>query len=505
MKFFGLCIFFVVSFFNANLAFGASFIPLSVSTKASGGQLADGKIYAIDITCEKRGDLRNAIDRSIFSTNTRTHAIIVSTAPSTKTPDGTDKLPESALAAVQVFSVDKSTTFTDRRDCDHHFLIAGGKRYYIVAAINVLDDYANSPAGTVFSNLAALAAPLFSLFTGNPLPALVASKVSNLQAVQGPIQNILGVLNSGKNYTKIIENLKVGSYSVLTDYSLVTIKIRSVPSIVLDPNTTFRTDFRAQIDAAPDKIDINNIEQSCQGIRSGLTEGSFTSRTDIAYALIALGAKAKFNQDQIIHCVTRDYAPNAIAMPDSAWLSFPAEIRFTTDDVDRVLPPPSWPQQPSFAAIKSRLDQFVVSLAQYAQSDPPPPPVAIKNLTQLAADTLQVVDRTSDLRISGSVDPIDRLKAFDTFISKGYIRVGCYAATTEATDQSVDGATSMFLMFKAPKDAASTTIDKIIVVRPIYSKLQIASLGISVNRAYATAVLTARDYDCNGFTVERPK
>jgi hypothetical protein len=28
---------------------------------------------------------------------------------------------------------------------------------------------------------------------------------------------------------------------------------------------------------------------------------------------------------------------------------------------------------------------------------------------------------------------------------------------------------------------------------------------ISVDRAYATATLTARDYDCNGFTVAKPE
>src|SRR2546425_128267 len=289
--------------FSGQIALAQSPPSVTVTSNAT-GQLLDGDIYAIDIVCQQQQgkELKEAIDRSWLATNTRTHAILISTAATTKKADGNDKLPDSTLTAVEVFSVDKSTTYVDHRDCEHHFLVAGGKRYFIIGTINVLDDFANSPAGTGFSNLATIVSPLFTLFTGNPLPAIIAGKLTNLQAVQNPIQNILNALNRGKNFTRIVQIVGSGTYTVKTPYSIVTIKVRPVPSVVLDGNSTFRTDFRAQINAAPEKIDVNNIDKRCQGVRSGLTESSFTSRTDIAYALIALAAKASFGRDQVIRC-----------------------------------------------------------------------------------------------------------------------------------------------------------------------------------------------------------
>ena len=480
-----------------------SFIPMGVSAKATKGPLLDGKIYAVDITCKKAGNLEGAIDRNPFYTNTRTHAVLISTTAPTKAPDG-EKLPESTLAAVQVFSVDKATTFVDRTDCEHHFLLAGGKRYYLVGAINILDDFASSPAGTILTNLAAIVTPLFSLFTGNPLPAIVATKISNVQSMVTPFQNILAALNRGKNLTKVVDGLRVGTYVVTTDYTTVTVNVRLVPSIALDNNSVYRADFRSQIGAAPEKIDAANLDKSCGSVRGGLTESSFTAREDIAYALIALGAKIGLNRSQIVKCLTRDYAVTAAKFPDFVWVSFPVELRFTQDIVDDTLPENSWPPQPEFDAIRGRLDQTVTSLAQYARNNPKPPS-AVAILSKYFAPSVAIVDKTSDFKITESPDPLDRLKAIDTIVAKGYIRIGCFAPTGDTTDKAVDGATAMFLAFNAPNEATSTTMDKAIVLRPIFTNRIITTLIVSVNRGYMTAVLNDRAYDCNGFTVEKPK
>ena len=129
-----------------------------------------------------------------------------------------------------------------------------------------------------------LVSPLVTLFTGNPLPALIADKVSATQSLQTPIQNILTALNRGKNYTRIVDNVKVGTYRFSTDFGGVTVKVRTIPSLVLDAYTGFRSDFRRQINAAPSSIDAADIDKGCRTVRAGLTATSFTSRTDIAYA-----------------------------------------------------------------------------------------------------------------------------------------------------------------------------------------------------------------------------
>jgi hypothetical protein len=53
----------------------------------------------------------------------------------------------------------------------------------------------------------------------------------------------------------------------------------------------------------------------------------------------------------------------------------------------------------------------------------------------------------------------------------------------DTIDQKIDGATSMFLVFDTPNEA---------------------TFAISDNRAWITAVLRKRGYDCNDFSVERP-
>src|SRR5262249_11106492 len=103
-------------------------------------------------------------------------------------------------------------------------------------------------------------------------------------------------------------------------------------------------------------------------------------------------------------------------------------------------------------------------------------------------------------------NPTERFAALRPFKDKGYIRVGCYAPTTEATDRDLDDATSMFLVFKASNDVSKTTIDEALAIRPKFglNAGPIDNLGVSDNRKWITAVLVDRGYDCNGFSVERP-
>jgi hypothetical protein len=129
----------------------------------------------------------------------------------------------------------------------------------------------------------------------------------------------------------------------------------------------------------------------------------------------------------------------------------------------------------------------------------------LKNLTDLVGPNVSLIDKTSDLKITGSTDPVDRFRAIDTIVDKGFIRFGCYAATTDATDKSVDGAVAMLLAFNAPNEAESTTVDKAILLRPIYTSRIVTAFIVSVNRSQITAVLNSRNFDCNGFTVEKPK
>jgi hypothetical protein len=162
-------------------------------------------------------------------------------------------------------------------------------------------------------------------------------------------------------------------------------------------------------------------------------------------------------------------------------------------------------QPPWNTATKLKIDDLVIALALYLRNDIPPQN-SIDTLNTLLASSVAVVDRTTTLAIDTDGKPAERFAALQPFKDKGYIRVGCYAGTTPETDQDLDGATSMFLIFKAPNEAVRTTIDQALAIRPQFgnSAGPIHRLDISDNRKWITAVLADRGYDCNGFSVEKP-
>jgi hypothetical protein len=125
-------------------------------------------------------------------------------------------------------------------------------------------------------------------------------------------------------------------------------------------------------------------------------------------------------------------------------------------------------------------------------------------VTRLLAPQVSVVDNTTSLAIGEDSSAVDRFEAIKKLKSKGYIRFGCYAQTDASTDQALDKAPAIFLVFKAPNEANRTTIDAALAIRPRFANAAITILSVSDNRGWISAVLKARDYECNGFSVDRP-
>ncbi|TAI62273.1 hypothetical protein CWO89_30700 [Bradyrhizobium sp. Leo170] len=121
--------------------------------------------------------------------------------------------------------------------------------------------------------------------------------------------------------------------------------------------------------------------------------------------MIALAGKAGINKGQMLDCLSYPYAMAIAGRRDQnslIWKDFLAEQKFGRDDIDRYLLPvdPS-STQPKFRVIASKVDDLVISLAQYARNNPHPQQ-AVDHLTTLLAEDIAVVDKTSDLVVGGN-------------------------------------------------------------------------------------------------------
>ncbi|MGY3609042.1 MULTISPECIES: hypothetical protein [unclassified Bradyrhizobium] len=446
---------------------------------------------------------------------TRSLLVLITKSVGTGTP-AVDKLPSDAIGAVQAYSASsKDWTSYDYRDCKKDFLVPGSKPA-LVAVKNESDDPASGPIGQFVSGLLGIVSPLFSFFTGQALPTAVASKITNLQSAADPFSKLLGALKSGRTQTRPVDVLRTGTYRYVTDYAAINVTIRSIESIVLDRNPSFRDDLRAQVKAAPDKIDATKLEQSCRAARLGISDLGFRSTLDIAYGMIALAGKAGIDNDQTVQCLSRDYATAITSRRDQdglIWKDFQAEQKFTQHDVDGILPVIDRSSiQPKFRVIASKVDDLVTSLAQYARNNPHPKQ-ATDHLTTLLAEDIAVVDKTSDLVAGGN----GSYKRFD-FINKltdentqppperRYIRFGCYEEAKDTTGLFIDGASSIFLVFKAKNDDTTVSFENVLAMKPMFGadSKNITGLIVSSDRAWINKVLTNWNYVCGDFSIKRP-
>ncbi|MFH0302913.1 hypothetical protein AAFX91_38285 [Bradyrhizobium sp. 31Argb] len=469
-------------------------------------------LYAVEVRCSPRGGSLEGVTNA-WTGKTRSLLLLITKSVGTGTP-AVDKLPSDAVGAVQAYSASsKDWTSYDYRHCKKDFLVAGSK-LALVAVKNENDDPAGGPLGQFVSGLLGIVSPLFSFFTGQALPTEIASKITNLQSAADPFSKLLGALKSGSTQTRPVDVLRTGTYSYVTDYAAVSVTIRSIESIVLDRNPSFRDDLRAQVKAAPDKIDATKLKQSCLAARAGISDLGFRSTIDIAYGMIALAGKAGINKGQMLDCLSYPYAMAIAGRRDQnslIWKDFLAEQKFGQDDIDRYLLPvdPS-STQPKFRVIASKVDDLVISLAQYARNNPHPQQ-AVDHLTTLLAEDIAVVDKTSDLVVGGNgsykrFDLIKKLTAENTQPppERRYIRFGCYEEAKDTTGLFIDGASSIFLVFKAKNDDTTVSFENVLAMKPGPDSKNITGLIVSSDRSWINKVLTNWNYVCGDFSIKRP-
>lgn len=480
------------------------------SPPAGNAEVKPNNLYAVEVRCKSNKQLEDPSARGY----SRSLFLLVTKSLPTRRADGSSTVPSDALAAMEFYFIglDKATGQKIRDDfrdqCGHYdYLLNGPKTHlFLVLTQNELHDFASSDVAKLPGLLGSIT-PIFSLILGNPLPVLVSGAITAIQAV---IPGIAAVLNTDKgfNQTDAIELNRVGTYKANTKYVVITVNVRPMDSIVLDQNDSYKDDLKKQINGATAKLDgdKDKMAQSCHGALYDISQLGLKSPTDLAYGLLHMSAHAGFGQTQSILCLTNQYAYFA-AKADSQkfWVSFPAGFSFTEADVDKIYKPDASRQPPWGPETKRKIDDLVVALARYFRNTPSPQD-SIDTLDNLLAASLAVVDRTTSDALGTDGKAAERFAAIQPFQQKGFIRVGCYAATTDATDQDLDGATSMFLVFQQPDEGKKSTIEAALAVRPLFGPNAgpIDKLIVSDNRKWVTAVLADRGYDCNGFSVEKP-
>ena len=122
---------------------------------AKGRTLNKNSLYAVEIKCKERGRLgpvsQDGLFGKIFADTkyTFTHAVIVSTKPATQLPDGTSKLPDSALGLTYAYiTSEKGSEIDNRRACDTSFLVKRTDALFLIPAINAAKDV---QPGVIFS------------------------------------------------------------------------------------------------------------------------------------------------------------------------------------------------------------------------------------------------------------------------------------------------------------------------------------------------------------------
>lgn len=495
--------------------------PLSYSLESPGPHqsLKDHTLYEIKFSCGRGAGLASDSDNVVQAIadffvhqNESANQYIV-IGNDIAVPDTSDqgkiKLPDKAISIIPVFSIKGNGVVANFDACNRSIYIQATQKIYLIPTAAWSTQFTEGGGLAALYQASKLISPLWSLFTPAAIPAAIASKITNAQATEDPIKNILTQMNRDQNYGETVR-LRTGRYTIKTKYSIVSLQVTQIPSIVTATSDDLRRDFRAALDSAPQKISSTSFESTCGQVATTLAGAGFSQNEDVPYALTYLAANALTTKNDIIHCLGKSYAARAARLGNILWPWINDAKRITEDDANTVYPPNSTgPRlQPDFSVIEDVLDAFVRSLSRVAKNRDTEGRALPQYVDELKADmapTVLISDKTLATQFD-SLPPLDAQKLGETFVGKEYFRFGCYAQITDKFGSNNDGAPAMFVMFKAPKDAPSpVAFDAALGVRTLFGNNGLVSqLIITDKRQAMMAALDTNLWNCNGLTVQKP-
>jgi hypothetical protein len=476
-------------------------LSLGVILPQNPSKISYSKIYAIEVNCQIRDDLpsnsTSTLTKIFLNTDkiAVSHIVVISSAP-TAGFSLASAIPNATLTTY-AYSLDQGTgTKFINNQCSSGVIVTNSTGLTITALNSYTKTAGASQIATIFPNVITTLTNLAPLITGKPLNKDTSQDLTDVNGALTPLGQIVTSFDPSRSIVdQRSYTLSVGTTTITTDYSAITVNVREVPSVVLD-----REQYRAALESAITNANLvkpgdTNLVGDCQLVATRLAVSGYRDLQDQAFGMIYAGGVAATTPEQMASCLGKTYGYVAVNMGDAAWSDTPAPLRVTRELADSFYPPDPPIVQPSYASISGPLNRAVQILGGYAKT-PSPTTNQLNILGSLVSSNLSV-DNTYDLQI-GQVPP-GYPAAINYLVNNGYCHFGFYAQTTSAM-QSTYGAVAGILAIKAPVAATSASVHDTVVLYPIYKRRVISKFIVSNNLDEISSFVSGHTSD-NGFTL----
>jgi hypothetical protein len=388
--------------------------------------------------------------------------------------------------------------------CKANYLIKGPASLYLTALYGESSTPIPGTLADAVKTVASIATSLAPVVTGASLGINAAKALSGVEDALPPLQTLFQDLfpKTGRTYQTTLP-LRVGTPSVATQFSTVSVAVRPIDSIVFDeqnPDKPYFNDFTKTIDGL--SFDANSYEKSCSAIRRSLTLAGFTSSDDLAYALGHIAIKNNLsNKASVAECLGGDLCENAIApkMIGILWTEN-MDLKPEETDCEGVKSPEalSAPAQPPYADLYPTLRDLSQFYGQYDVEAAIPQRLQ-ELLGNKFSNTVAIDDRTS-YSLFGATKTTDPQSLIKFLKSKSFLRLGCYSATTDPGASY--GSRASIVSAKIDKVGTTVPIDSAIALFPLWKEGMISRIVVSGDPPDISASI-GKLPSCGGFTVSK--
>jgi len=467
------------------------------------GKLIQNNLYALEITCTKRGgDLPRYNpswgERQLMSAQqSRSHFIMISTAAPVSKVDPSAAL-NTSLALALSFSVDEvnGNNIDNRAGCSQSKLLVSPTVLKLTTGNTFSKTIVPGTLAATFDAVTKAATSLALVFSGTGFSPNTSGTLNAINATAGPITNLISVFASSKSFNDLDTiDLGVGTTTITTPYSQITVVVRPVLAVATDMNTMYRTELQSR--ASAQTVTTTDLAGSCQVVANKLDTAGFHADSDLAFGMTFAALNTVTTKEQLYACLGDDYAKAAIALDQNFWKNVPVPLRLDSTVLWPSAPVPAG--QPLYSvSLGIFTKNFTTALGTYAGTKAP-------SATQAAAVQGFV---TSDVTVNDpytvmniSPFPNGNLSLFDYLIGKGYQHFGFFAPITDTGLIKAYGAHIAFLAVHADRDANAADFSQLIGMFPVFQGHQIAYFFVTNDEDEIKAILGTRTSSGHGFQI----